>query len=141
MIKRWPRRRELLSYYLLLRLFGESEFNLAEAVDVLAPLIGSKRVASRLVRRLVKQGFLVRVKPMTYRARRLEEVLDEAVRVYFTGRLRRRGCAVYEGGRLLVYCEECGLDDRVTRLLGIECVGGGPVKSSVRSERSLSGEV
>ena len=106
MIKRWPRRRELLSYYLLLRAFGEREFNLGEAVEVLEPVIGSRRVASRLVKRLVKQGFLVRVRPLVYRARPLEELLDEALAVYVAKRLRRRGFEAYaEGGRVVV--EDC----------------------------------
>ncbi len=102
MIKRWPKRREFLAYYTLLRAFGDREFNLGEAIDVLKPYMGG-RVAERLVKRLVKQGFLERVKPLVYRARPLEEILDEATAVYFAGRLRRRGFEAYaENGRIIV---------------------------------------
>jgi hypothetical protein len=103
LIKRWPRRREFLSYYLLWRTYGENPFNLGEAVELLAPVLGSRNVASRLVRRLVKQGFLVRIAPMTYRARRLTELLDEALAVYVAKRLRRQGVeAKAEKGRVVV---------------------------------------
>ena len=102
MIKRWPKRREFLAYYTLWRAFGEREFNLGEAVDILRPYMGG-RVAERLVKRLVKQGFLVRVRPLVYKARSLTELLDEATAVYFAGRLRRRGFEAYaENGRIIV---------------------------------------
>ncbi len=119
-IKRWPRRRELLTYYLLWRLYQTKEFNLGEAVDVLAPLIGSRNVASRLVRRLVKQGFLERVRPLVYRAKPLEDVLGEAMVIYFRGRLKRRGCLEDED-TAVVECKRCGLDERVSRLLRLKC--------------------
>ncbi len=102
MIKRWPKRREFLAYYTLWRAFGEREFNLGEAVDILKPYMGG-RVAERLVKRLVKQGFLERVKPLVYRAKPLTRLLDEATAIYFAGRLRRRGFEAYaEDGRIIV---------------------------------------
>ncbi len=102
MIKRWPKRREFLTYYTLLRAFGDREFNLGEAVELLRPYMGG-RVAERLVRRLVKQGFLERIRPLVYRAKPLEELLDEAAAVYFAGRLRRRGFEAYaENGRIII---------------------------------------
>ncbi len=102
MLKRWPKRREFLAYYTLWRAFGTREFNLGEAVEMLRPYMGG-RVAERLVKRLVKQGFLERVKPMVYRARDLVELLDEAAAVYFAGRLRRRGYEAYaDDGRIIV---------------------------------------
>ncbi len=103
MIKRWPRRREMLAYYLLWRVYGGAAFNLGEAVELLAPLLGSRNVATRLVKRLVKQGFLERVAPLTYRARALTELLDEALAVYFARRLRRQGVEAYaEAGRVVI---------------------------------------
>ena len=102
MIKRWPKRREFLAYYTLWRAFGTREFNLGEAVDILKPYMGG-RVAERLVKRLVKQGFLERVKPMVYRARDLVALLDEATAIYFAGRLRRRGYEAWaEDGRIII---------------------------------------
>ncbi len=111
MIKRWPKRREFLSYYALYRVFGcKNSFNLGEAVDILAPILGGKNIATRLVKRLVKQGFLERIKPLTYRAKCIEELLDEALSIYFAKRLRRRGYNAWPcNGKVCIYCqdEEC----------------------------------
>ncbi|AEM39742.1 hypothetical protein Pyrfu_1889 [Pyrolobus fumarii 1A] len=102
MIKRWPKRREFLAYYTLWRAFGDREFNLGEAVEILKPYMGG-RVAERLVKRLVKQGFLVRIRPLVYRAKPLTQLLDEATAIYFAGRLRRRGYEAYaENGKIIV---------------------------------------
>ncbi len=95
MLKRWPKRREFLSYYLLLRVFGcEEAKNLGELLDVLAPLIGSRRVSSNIIRHLVKQGFLERVKQLTYRVKCVDEVLTPAMLNYFAKRLRKQGYEV-----------------------------------------------
>jgi len=103
--KRWPKRREFLSYYVLYRAFGDKVFNLGEAVDLLAPLLGSKRVATRLVKRLVKQGFLERVAPLSYRARPLEQLLEQAMLEYFASRLRRRGLNAHvQDDHIIVLC-------------------------------------
>ncbi|KSW11766.1 hypothetical protein CF15_02865 [Pyrodictium occultum] len=96
MMRRWPKRREFLAYYLLLKYAGESGskdtcINAGEAVDVLTVLTGSKRLARSLLRQLVRKGFLQRARPMVYCIRSLEELLDEALTRYIAGRLRRRG--------------------------------------------------
>lgn len=103
--KRWPKRREFLSYYALYKTFRDREFNLGEAVDLLTPLLGSRRVATRLVKRLVKQGFLERVAPLLYRARPLEHLLEQAMLEYFASRLRRRGYDTQvQDGHIVILC-------------------------------------
>lgn len=103
--KRWPKRREFLSYYALYKVFKDKVFNLGEAVDLLTPLLGSKRVATRLVKRLVKQGFLERVAPLSYRAKPLEQLLEQATLEYFASRLRRRGLNAYiQDNHIIVLC-------------------------------------
>jgi len=107
--KRWPKRREFLSYYALYKTFKDREFNLGEAVDLLAPLLGSRRVATRLVKRLVKQGFLERVAPLQYRAKPLEQLLEQAMLEYFASRLRRRGFdAQIQDGHIVILCHTGG---------------------------------
>ncbi len=120
MIKRWPRRRELLAYYLLYKAFRDKEFNLGDAVELLTPLLGSRNVATRLVKRLVKQGFLMRTAPLRYKVRGMEELFDEALAVYFAKRLRRMGYdARAEGGRIVL--ESCNkFPERLRRLL-LDC--------------------
>lgn len=103
--KRWPKRREFLSYYALYKVFKDKVFNLGEAVDLLTPLLGSKRVTTRLVKRLVKQGFLERVAPLSYRAKPLEQLLEQATLEYFASRLRRRGLNAYvQDNHIIVLC-------------------------------------
>jgi len=103
--KRWPRKREFLSYYALYRVFRDRVFNLGEAVDILAPLLGSKRIAAKLVKRLVKQGFLERTASLSYRAKPLEQLLEQAMLEYFAYRLRRRGFDVQvQDNHIIVSC-------------------------------------
>ncbi len=92
--RRWPRRREFLSYYMLYRFLKGRVFDLGEAVDLLAPMLGGRRLAVRMVKRLVRQGFLERVEPLRYRVRDIDELLTNALLVYLASRLRRRGFRV-----------------------------------------------
>jgi hypothetical protein len=92
--KRWPRKREMLSYYILYRLArsrGQETISYGEAVDALRAIFGSKKVADTVVRSLVKQRFLERLRPLLYRIRSPDEVLSEAAVGYIVSRLRKRG--------------------------------------------------
>ena len=91
---RWPKRREMLFYYLLYRYFGDREFNIEEGIQLLRAFTGSRKIATRIIRRLVKQGFILRTKPLTYRARSLEEVLDNMLVEYLKKRLEKRNITI-----------------------------------------------
>jgi len=97
-VKRWPKRREFLAYYMLL-LYAKNnsleEINAGEAIDVLYLLTGSKRLASRLLRSLVRQGYLERVRPLVYKVRDLDDILRKALGHYLANRFKRRGIDAY----------------------------------------------
>ncbi|BES80756.1 hypothetical protein PABY_03230 [Pyrodictium abyssi] len=138
MIKRWPRRREFLAYYLLLkyakaRSTGESEddlcVNAGEAIDLLNVLTGSKRLSSSLLKQLVKRGFLERRKALVYCIKEVDALLDEALVYYLAGRLRRRGIEATvsrdHGHRIVVFgrdsCSE--IAEKASRIgIKVECV-------------------
>ncbi len=106
MAGRWPRKREFLFYYLLYRYFGQHEFNVGDAIDLLRIFTGSKKVARRIVKRLVKQGFLQRIKPGVYRAKDLDALLDEMLWQYLGSRLARRGLSEEEARELLLRLQQ-----------------------------------
>ncbi|ABM79906.1 hypothetical protein Hbut_0028 [Hyperthermus butylicus DSM 5456] len=111
LLKRWPKRREFLLYYLLVlysKATGKKCMNRGEYVELLAPVAGSKNLASRIVKILVRQGFLERVKPLVYCVKPLDEVLGVTLVNYVAGRLRRKGINVnVEDRKLVVAGEEC----------------------------------
>lgn len=127
MLKRWPKRRELLLYYILYRVAeerGNPHLNRGEVVELLRPVMGSKRLAEEMARRLVRQGFLERLAPMQYGVRSPDELLTEAATRYIAGRLRRRGLDAHlENGVLYVEGlegEECESLRKVVTALGLE---------------------
>ncbi len=137
MLKRWPKRREMLLYYILHRVAekrGSRVLNRGEVVELLRPVMGSKRLAEEMARRLVKQGFLERLAPMLYRVRSPDELLTEAAARYVAGRLRRRGLdSRLENGVLAVEGlsdEECSELRKVAEALGLELRCGGYSSSS-----------
>lgn len=90
-MRRWPKKREFLAYYLLYRSFGCSRaLNLGELLDRLEPYFG-KKVSVSLIRRLTHLGFLYRKNAVDYRVACLEEVLDRYLDAYLEARKRRRG--------------------------------------------------
>ncbi|MET1101757.1 MAG: hypothetical protein ABWW69_04690 [Pyrodictiaceae archaeon] len=119
MIKRWPKRREFLVYYTLWRIFDDREFNLGEAIELLAPFFESKKVLTRLIKRLVRQGFLERVEPLRYKAKDLLELLDEATAIYLAKRMKRRGFTSSPGRGLeiIVPRRECNTELASNRLI------------------------
>ena len=137
MIKRWPKRREFLAYYLLLKYAKAKKarqngddgcINAGEAIDVLRVFTGSKKLAISLLRQLVKRGFLARKASLIYCPRDIAELLDEALVYYLAGRLRRRGVkAVVEGTSNVLLLDKNSCDDGVAEILAkiglrVQCV-------------------
>lgn len=128
---RWLKRREFLSYYALHRILGRRCANLGEIIDVLAPLLGGKRAASRMARMLARLGLLRRCAPLSYEPVDLREYLDRLLLLYLAGRLRRRGLeAAYDEARDVLAVkavdqELCYKLEAVTRPLGarLDCKG------------------
>ena len=126
MRKRWLKRREFLVYYMLWRSFGEDCFNLGEAIDILRPVAGGKRLAERLVKMLVRHGLLERCRPLEYRAINPLSYLDREAAEYIAGRLRRKGveAELLDGVlRVRVDSETCNQLRRLAERLGlgVEC--------------------
>lgn len=98
MWKRWPRKREFLAYYILYRytrLKNTNSINYGEALQLLRSVLGSKKVADNVIRGLVKQGLLRRIRPLYYEVPDIYSILDEAAVGYIALRLRRRGIEAY----------------------------------------------
>ncbi len=132
MLKRWPKRREMLLYYILHRVAehrGDRRLNRGEVVEILRPIMGSKRLAEAMTRRLVRQGFLERLAPMLYRVRSPDELLTDAAARYVAGRLRRRGLDAHLENNVLAVEglseEECSELRKVAEALGLvlQCRG------------------
>ncbi|NOZ88509.1 MAG: hypothetical protein GXO15_01140 [Crenarchaeota archaeon] len=87
---------------------------MGEAVDLLSPVMGGKRLAQRMVRMLVRHGLLERCKPLTYRAVDLQEYLDREAAEYIASRLRRQGREATLEGRILRVEGAC--NDELKRL-------------------------
>ena len=131
-LKRWPKRREFLAYYMLLvysKRKSLETINAGEAADVLYLLTGSRRLAQRLLRTLVRQGYLKRVQPLVYSVRDLDEVLGDALGHYIASRLRRRGIeASYDPHRRLITVRDDAIEcDKMNKMFrdlgyGVECL-------------------
>jgi len=131
-LKRWPKRREFLAYYMLLvysKRKSLETINAGEAADVLYLLTGSRRLAQRLLRTLVRQGYLKRVQPLVYSVRDLDEVLGDALGHYIASRLRRRGIeASYDPRRRLITVRDDAIEcDKMNKMFrdlgyGVECL-------------------
>ncbi|WP_317894974.1 hypothetical protein [Pyrofollis japonicus] len=110
-MKKWPKRREFLSYYMLYKYFGsKNSANLGEIIDVLTVLTGSRNLARRVARILVRQGFLKREKPFVYTVVDIDDLLSRALGYYIAGRFRRRGIdAEYDekSNTLIIDSDEC----------------------------------
>lgn len=88
-MKRWPKKREFLTYYLLYKSFGCREpVNVGELSDRLSPYFG-RRVSVNILRRLARLGFIVRVTLTDYRVECLENVLERYLASYLSNRERR----------------------------------------------------
>ncbi len=84
----WLSKREL-AYYLLLRsAFGYNAFNYGEAMDLLR-LFGPRRVARKVLKRLVSRGFLEKVGTLEYRVKPLEDALEQLLVNYIANRLAK----------------------------------------------------
>ncbi len=84
----WLSKREL-AYYLILRsAFGYEPFNYGNAMDILK-LLGPKKVARKVIKRLLARGFLERVDRVVYRVKPLDEALENLLANYVASRLRK----------------------------------------------------
>jgi len=123
----WLSKRELAYYLLLLNRFRSEPFNLGEALDLLT-LLGSKRIAIKIIKRLTKRGFLKRENHYTYRVVEPSESLTNLLIEYIAQRLAR-------------YMKSSGVSvitsvDRTTRTILVEA----PPELCKRIEL-LSGEI
>jgi len=123
----WLSKRELAYYLLLLSKFRERAFNLGEALDMLT-LLGPKRVAIKVIKRLTKRGFLRREGSYVYSVAPPEESLTNLLIEYIAQRISR-------------YLRSYGLDirahvDKASRTIVVEA----PPELCKRIE-ALSGEL
>jgi predicted transcriptional regulator of viral defense system len=98
-------------YYLLSlysRFRGRKCFNEGELIDIINIVISSKRISRNIIRHLIRQGLLERVKPLIYCVKDLDEVFRQVLITYIAGRLRRIGieCSV-ENGMIVISREDC----------------------------------
>lgn len=108
----WLSKREV-AYLLLLKKVFINRFNLGEALDLLE-LFGPRRVARKIIKRLVSKGFIHRLDSFDYNIKDLEESLWNLLLDYISQRLqknlRSRGVDVSvrrdDGGRIVI--EVCG---------------------------------
>lgn len=82
---RWLKKREAVIYFLLLKKFGNNEFNIGEAIDLLSPYF-SKKVILNTIRYFYNTGILIKTKELYYRAIPWEEYMLDVSFKY----LRRR---------------------------------------------------
>lgn len=85
----WITKRELAYYFVLKNAFQDRVFNLGEAFDILI-LFGSKRVARKIVKKLMLLGFLEKVGDINYRVKELEPALLASLREYIVQRIYKR---------------------------------------------------
>jgi len=105
----WLSKREIAYYIILKKTFGNNPFNLGEALDVLT-FFGSKRVARKVIKNLIKKGFLKKIDVLNYRIEDLENALNNILFEYIRQRayrnMKSRGFKVTrnEKGEILIYC-------------------------------------
>jgi hypothetical protein len=105
----WLSKREIAYYIILKKTFGNNPFNLGEALDVLT-FFGSKRVARKVIKNLIKKGFLKKIGMIDYRIEDLENALNKLLfeyirqRAYKTMKSRGFKVARNENGEILIYC-------------------------------------
>jgi ribosomal protein S8 len=108
----WISKREIAYYIILKEEFRDRIFNLGEAIDVLV-FFGSKKVAKKVIKNLVKKGFIKKVDDLNYKVEELEgtlkKLLYEYIRQRFYKALKSRGYSVAvnkDGGNVIVICED-----------------------------------
>jgi len=84
------KKREIVTYYMLASLFEDCT-NIGELLDVLKPIMGGKRLASSMIRRLVRMRLLEKCGPMSYRPIGIDSYLTSVTIPYVLSRLKRRG--------------------------------------------------
>ncbi len=117
----WLSKREV-AYLLLLRKAFAEKFNLGEALDLLE-LFGPRRVARKVLKRLVAKGFLQRLDNVEYGIEDLEDAFWKLLLDYLAQRLQRnlrsRGLDVVvyrDRGSNRLVIEGC-IDAEITEML------------------------
>ncbi|NPA96078.1 MAG: hypothetical protein GXO32_00570 [Crenarchaeota archaeon] len=107
----WISKREIAYYLVLKSAFGYSPFNIGSAMDILR-LLGPRRVARKVLKRLLARGMIERLNSVTYRLRPLDEALENLLANYIASRLQK-------------YLKSCGIEvaTRVANSKTIEVVG------------------
>jgi hypothetical protein len=109
----WISKKEIAYYIILREEFRDRVFNLGEAIDLLQ-LFGSRNAARKVIKNLVKKGFIKEIDSLNYKMGDLEgafkKLLYEYIRQRFYRALKSRGYGITvdrEGNkRLIVMCEE-----------------------------------
>jgi len=83
----WLSKREV-AYLLLLRKAFAEKFNLGEALDILE-LFGPRKVARKVLKRLVAKGFLQRLGSVEYGIENLEDAFWKLLLDYLAQRLQK----------------------------------------------------
>lgn len=109
----WITKRELAYYFVLKNVFQDRVFNLGEAFDILI-LFGSKRVARKIVKKLMLLGFLEKVGDINYRVKELEPALLASLREYIVQR-------IYKRIKLLGFNVDIATDDTKKKLVVQNC--------------------
>ena len=82
--------KRLLSTYLILySIFGEKEFNIGEALDILK-LFSNRKIVIKDLRRLWKMGFLSKTNSYTFKTVKPEDALAKYLVKYISSRISKR---------------------------------------------------
>ncbi len=89
-LSRWLKKREFLSYYLLLKNFDRRAFNVGDAIDLLIKeFCMNRKTAVNIIKRLYRCGFIVSVSSVEYRCMDVYKILDMYLNTYKERRLKR----------------------------------------------------
>jgi hypothetical protein len=86
---RWPKKREIIIYFLLYKKFGTNKFNIGEAFDLLKPYFSKKIVLSSL-RYMNKVGLITKLSEYDYRVSKFEEYISLIIYEYLELRKKRK---------------------------------------------------
>ena len=125
------RKREVAIYYLLYKMFGGECVNRGELLDVVGFVMGSRRLADEMIRRLARMGLMERCGTLRYTLVEPERFLGSVSLTYLLARLRRISVVadykVAGGDRVVIDVYSCG-DERsemvsqIVNALGVKAV-------------------
>ena len=85
------RKREVAVYYLLYKMFGSECVDRGELIDVVGVIMGSRRIADEMIRRLTRMGLMKRCDVLRYTLIGPEQFMTSISLTYLLARLRRAG--------------------------------------------------